>query len=241
MEDVDDLFTKKDMRKRKEKKRSLKQTNKEMEECTRENFKKMKEEIDELRKKETDRDKEFAELKKKIEDQSRNTKSAEPEYALQFTKEAYLSKGFIESAKWIKEAVAKNMMVKMNDDDNRDRFEVLQLSKKSSTYLGIRTCARYNRGEQCNFGKWHTTHKPDYFVKNDTQPDLDVESQDTYRAHRLRNFKQSEVPQSSIQERIGTRNEIRLHACTLCMEAFGSANGHSVLNCPWILKKNWNH
>jgi len=87
-----------------------------MEDCTRENFKKMKDEIDELRKKELDRAKEFAEQKKKIEEHSQYTssKDAEPEYALQFTKDSYLSKGFIESAKWIKEVVAKNMTEKMN-------------------------------------------------------------------------------------------------------------------------------
>jgi len=236
MEDDDDLFTKKDLRKRKEKKRMHKQT-KDMEDCTRENFKKMKEEIDELRKKELDRAKEFAELKKKIEEQSQQTsrKYAEPEYALQFTKDAYLNKGFIESAKWIKEIVAKNMIEKMNADENKERFEVLQISKKASTHIGIRTCARYNRGEICNFGKWHATHKPDFLGENGNN----VEG-DTYLAHRLRKLKSTEVPQSSIQERIGIRNEIRIHSCTLCMEAFGTAIGHSVLNCPWILKKNWN-
>jgi len=87
----------------------------------------MKDEIDELRKKELDRAKEFAEQKKKIEEHSQYTssKDAEPEYALQFTKDSYLSKGFIESAKWIKEVVAKNMTEKMYSDENKERFEVL--------------------------------------------------------------------------------------------------------------------
>jgi len=75
------------------------------------------------------------------------------------------------------------------------------------------------------------THKPDFKSEGGNS----VEG-DTYLAHRLRKLKSTEVPQSSIQERIGMRNEIRIHSCTFCMEAFGSANGHSILNCPWILE-----
>jgi len=48
----DELFSRKDLRKKKEKKRSHKATK---DEITKESFKKMKEEIDELRKKESDR------------------------------------------------------------------------------------------------------------------------------------------------------------------------------------------
>jgi len=216
MEDIEDeIFNRKDTRKRKDKKRNHKQT-RDMAECTKESFKKMKE--------------------RKIDEQSRNSIHHEtgPEYALQFSKDTYLEKGFIESAKWIKDVVAKNMLEKMNEEQSKKRFEVLLTSKKSSTFLGIRTCARYNRGEQCNFGKWHSTHKP--------QPEgQQLNHEDTYLAHRQRKMLHTEETPTSIHERLGRRNEMRLHSCTLCMEVFGSANGHSVLRCPWILKKNWTY
>jgi len=235
----EELFSKKELRKKKDKKRA--RQSKEMEDCTKESFKRMKDEIDELRKRELDRAKEFDELKRKIEEQTCNGQiPRDDDYALKFSKDIYLSKGFIESAKWIKEFVAKNMIDAMNEEKNREKFEVLLRSKKASTYLGIRTCARYNRGEMCNYGKWHSTHKPEVHGGS-SQNQLD---QNSYLAHRLRkaNLTEDQIREQqgpSIQDRLGRKNEIRLHACTLCMEALGSANGHSVLNCPWILLKNW--
>jgi hypothetical protein len=238
----EELLNKKELRKKKDKKRAHRQTKSpDVEECTKESFKKMKDEIDELRKRELDRTKELDELKKRIDEQSclSANSSGELSYALNFSKDTYLSKGFIESAKWIKEVIAQNLIEKMNEEANKSKFDVILRSKRASTYLGIRTCARYNRGEMCNFGKVHSTHKPD-FAPNQRSP----ENASTYREHRLRKdastgSENNDHPTSSVMDRLGTRNEMRLHACTLCMEAFGSANGHSVLNCPWILQKNW--
>ena len=218
----EDLFDKKELRKRKDKKRQHKQ--REKEECTRESFKKMKDEIDELRRKETERAKELEQLKKKIdkrnEEMTDKETEKEIEYALGFNKDTYLSKGFIESAQWIRNTLAKSMIEKMLDEQNRERFEVLVTSKKASAYLGVRACARFNRGEECSSGKWHTTQKIEaIWTKNGTN-----------HPERLanRNVEQAQK-----------RNELRLHICTLCLDALGSANGHSVLNCPWILIKNW--
>lgn len=224
----DDLFERKELRKKKEKKRQHKQRDKD--DCTKESFKKMKEEIDELRRKETERAKELEQLKKKIEEKEsespKKEKEKEVEYAIGFDKQTYLGKGFIESAQWIRNTLAKNMNAKMLDDKNKEKFEALITAKRASTYLGVRACARFNRGEECSGGKWHTTNKIEaIWTKHsnnylDTQPD--------HQSSRNRN---GDLTQK--------RNELRLHICTLCLDALGSANGHSVLNCPWILKKNW--
>ncbi len=222
---TDDLYEKRDFRKRKEKKRSHK--SKEKDECSKESFKKMRQEIDELRKKESERAKELDQLKQQIlmkECEAIQQSNEEIEYALGFTKDEYLGRGFIESAQWIKNEVAKEMIEQISLDENRVRFEGMMITKRASTHMGIRTCARYNRGEECNLGKWHATHKTDnIWACNDARHGLQAHSH----------------PQSERIERKTKRNELRLHACTLCAEALMSINGHSVLNCPWILKKNW--
>jgi len=221
-EDVDDLFDKKDLRTRKEKKRNHKQT-RDKEDIAKESFKKMKEEIDELRKRELDRQKELDELKKKIEEQTCQQKQStrsripEPVYTLGFDKETYLKKGFIESAKWIRETLAKNMIEKMTQEKNFNRFEPLLIARKKSAYLGARACARFNRGEECQQGRWHTTLK---HGRQDPDPGM-------------RPSNQGRDDQGS------KKAELRLHACTLCLEALGAAFGHTVLDCPWIQKKNW--
>jgi hypothetical protein len=104
----------------------------------------------------------------------------------------------------------------MKEKQFEQSFECFKTSKEYSIYLGIRTCARYNRGEECNLGRIHTTHKPDWQENRPHQPSTSTEPTPRPR-----------------------KNEMRLHSCTLCMEALGSAHGHSVLNCPWILQKNW--
>jgi hypothetical protein len=225
-DDHDELFGKKDLRRKKHKKRQ----HKEKDECTREGFKKMKDEIDELRRKELERARELEDLRKKIEmnEQSNKAKNGEgekekdeTEYALGFDRKCYLSKGFIESAIWIKQVLAKNLMIEIERDENKLKFTSSLISKKSSAYLGYRACARFNRGEECALGKWHMTHKPDgLWTKHQS----------------------NQPPQKRTTERGGEnvkRNELRLHVCTLCLEAFGTAIGHSVLECPWIFKKNW--
>jgi hypothetical protein len=232
-EDTDSLFDRKDTRKKKDKKRQHKAI-KEKEECSRESFKKMKEEIDELRRREIERAKELDILKKKIEEKELNpieSAKTEEEYALEFDKEAYLNKGFIESAIWIKNVLAKNLLEKINKDNHGVRFAALIATKKVSSYLGYRACARFNRGEECSLGKWHLTHKPDGIWTRKHLPE-----------HRQSNNNNSSNNNDigGMEPQQSKRNELRLHVCTLCLEAFGSANGHNVLNCPWILKKNWN-
>ena len=135
-EENEDLFERKDLRRKKDKKRSHKQTN-DKDEYAKESLKKMKDEIEELRKREVSRAKEFDELKKKIEaqDKSQSNRDIKPDYALDFDKDLYLNKGFIESAKWIKDVVAKNMMAKMTSERNKIKFEALTTTKKFSTFL----------------------------------------------------------------------------------------------------------
>ncbi len=227
-EDHEEMFDKRDFRKKKDKKRQ----HKEKEECTRESFKKMKEEIDELRRKEVERTKELEELKKKIDDKqidsadSKNEKEKEEEYALNFDKNAYLSKGFIESAVWIKNVLAKSLLEKVSEERNVLKFASIMKTKKTSGYLGYRACARYNRREECNLGKWHLTHKPDGLWTKQRQQELNQS-------------KLSQNSRTNDGDQPPKRNELRLHVCTLCLEAFGSANGHSILNCPWIKKNSW--
>jgi hypothetical protein len=215
----DELFKRKDIRKKKEKKRAHKHNK---DEITKESFKRMREEIDELRKNELEKTQELEKLKKKLEMQElERVDQNKDEYALGFDRTEYLNKGFIESAKWIKNVIAKNMLEKMNLDDQKEKFASSTIVKKASTHMGIRTCARYNRGEVCTLGKCHSTYQVPYDAR-----------------HRINQGSQTELDQSQSDPR--RRNEMRLHACTLCMEALMSANGHSVLNCPWILEKNWN-
>lgn len=113
------------------------------------------------------------------------------------------------------------MMEKMKDEPYVGRFETLAIAKKSSNNLGYRACARYNRNEECNLGKWHLTHKPDGM----------------WTTHGLQ--RQMDARDPSTRPSMTRRNELRLHVCTLCLEALGAAMGHRVLDCPWILKKNW--
>ncbi len=234
-DDEDEVTGKKDTRDGKKKRQHKKETS--CEDYTKESFKKMKEEIDQMRRRETERAKELEELKKRIEENKRSTEQ-NLEFDLDFDRDAYLSKGFIDSAKWIKEVVSKNLLEKLKEEKNSKRFESMTMIKKASTHLGIRTCARYNRGEICHFGKLHSTHKPEspWSQQERNSEDPNRQNHETYRDYRLR---KSDDASSSIQDRLGKKNEVRIHACTLCMEAFGTANGHNVLNCPWILKKSW--
>jgi hypothetical protein len=36
-----------------------------------------------------------------------------------------------------------------------------------------------------------------------------------------------------------TRAELRIHCCTLCLEALGIICGHPLLKCPWIYEETW--
>ncbi len=219
----EDLFDRKELRKKKNKKRNHKSV-REKEETAKESFKRMKEELDELRKKESERAKELEELKKKIEEKEKVQQPELIHYALGFDKNAYLNKGFIESAQWVKNDIAKKMIEKMNEEGFKEKFSTFLISKNASVYLGYRACARFNRNEECNLGQWHLTHKPDGLW--------------TQNGLRQRHG-QEENPGEYSRVRQQRRNEIRLHVCTLCLEALGSAVGHCILDCPWILEKNW--
>lgn len=223
----EDLFERRDVRKKKDKKRQHK-SSKMREETNRDNFKRMKDELDELKKRELERTKELDELKKKILDKEMSQQSMEDEYEFGFDKNAYLSKGFIESAQWVQNTLAKQMLEKMNEAEYKEKFSALLLSKNVSTHLGYRACARFNRNEECNLGKWHMTHKLD----------------GVWTTHGINRHRGHQHDQSGQSGQFGSvqhnrRNEIRLHVCTLCLEAFGAAFGHRVPECPWILKKNW--
>jgi hypothetical protein len=99
--------THKSNKKKLDKKRSHK-VDKGMDECDRESLmNEMKEEIDEMRKREIEKTKELEQLKKKIDEQSKSTDVSEPKYALEFDKQSFLNRGFIESAKWIKDVLTK--------------------------------------------------------------------------------------------------------------------------------------
>ncbi len=217
--------------KRKKEKRRHRREEREMDEFNKESFKKMKQEIEDLRRKEREREKELDELKNRIESKEKEKDKERPaekvDYALNFDRDEYLKKGFIESAKWLKDVIATNLTEKMKEENFKSKFEFISIAKKASTHLGMRTCARFNRGEECNLGRWHMTHK---------------ESNEPIRPKQLwtRNHFQP-VNHNPAQDRDSyqRRNEIRLHVCTLCLDAFGAAFGHSALNCPWILKKNW--
>jgi len=220
----EELFERRDVRKKKEKKRQHK-SSKTREDSNRDDFKRMKDELDELKKRELERTREIDELKKKILDKEMSHQSNEVEYEFGFDKNAYLSKGFIESAQWVQNTLAKQMLEKMNETEYKVKFSTLILSKNVSTNLGYRACARYNRDEECKLGKWHMTHKID-----------GVWTSNGINRHRGLQHDQS-GQSGSVQH--SRRNEIRLHVCTLCLEAFGAAFGHRVTECPWILKKNW--
>ena len=170
---------------------------------------KMKHEMEEMKKT-------IAELTK-LTGQSETTKSKrnEIEYALGFDKNNYLEMGFINSAIWITNVVAVNMKERMKEDETR--WEVLQQMKPSFT-AGT-PCATFNRGEPCNLGKWHSTPRKQNVKARLAEPFAPP-------------IQRNAVIQSS-------REELRIHACTLCMKALGVASGHPVLDCPWILEKNW--
>ncbi len=220
-DDSDDLFIeKKEMRKNKRDKKRSHRDLANKDELSKESFKKMKREIEEMRKREVERTRELEDLKKKIETQQLQSKEVkQDDFALDFEKEKYLGKRFIESAKWIKDVVAKNMTEKMLTEENRSRFDVFLVAKQNSKHLGVRTCARFNRGEHCSQGKWHMTH-----IQPSGRPEV------LWTRHR----------HGTNTDEDNTRaNEVRLHACTLCIEPLGAAHGHGILDCPWILEKNW--
>jgi hypothetical protein len=74
-------------------------------------------------------------------------------------------------------------------------------------------CATFNRGEACGQGLWHTAPNKKHISNRIMEP--------------LRNVKQS------------SREELRIHCCTLCIKGLGIMINHPILQCPWILESNW--
>jgi len=126
-----------------------------------------------------------------------------------FSPEEYLSQGFIASANWISEKIAKNMRDRMSKMEERWKaFKQI----KNAEYNGVKSivpCVTFNRGEGCRLGIWHTT---------------------------LKKYSNNE---SDLARRLLTREELRVHCCTLCLKALGVICMHSVIDCPWILEENW--
>jgi len=145
-----------DERKKKEKK-AKKRTKKErdddnMDEDSKRKFAKLQNEMDEMRKK-------ILTLTSTKDTPLVSQTSNLRTYALGFSTDEYLSQGFIASANWIAEKIAKNMrdrMMKMED-----RWRVFK-HLKTVEYNGgksIVPCVTFNRGEGCRLGIWHTTLK----------------------------------------------------------------------------------
>ena len=167
---------------------------------------------------------EMEEMKKKLDELTKFTEPKEKEKhkieveerksALGYDEKTYLSMGFINWAIWITNTIATKMTEKM--EENVERWEPFK-KMHTSSIVGT-PCATFNRGEPCHLGKWHT-------------------------ASRKRNVKQrlnNPFPSRQINPSIQSSNEeLRIHACTLCLKSLGVMSGHSVVNCPWILEKNW--
>lgn len=198
-----DILGAKDKRGKKERKRQQKES-KRKESTSEESYKKLKEELEEWK-------------NKAIEYEKKNKEEKTQEgYALEFKKEEYLAMGFMESSHWVAKTLAKRLNSKIREEK---KYEFM--FKLSGQITGARTCARYNRGEECNLGKWHTSVK-----KLEREADTGASRTGTSRTFQ-RNSKQ------------GAREELRLHACTLCSEAFGLLSEHMILSCPWIQPCTW--
>ncbi len=157
---------------------------------------------------------EMEKLQNKIDELERTEEKKK--FALKFDPKEYLKKGFIESAIWIKNSLAVNMQEKMKSHEPKWSTLILKQSSEIGT-----PCVTFNRGEQCLLGIWHTAPKK------------------THITNRLGRRIGSNEHTSS---RIGlqsAREELRIHCCSLCHKALGLAANHSVLDCPWIIEKNW--
>jgi len=162
-------------------------------------FARLQEEVDEMRKT-------IKKLTSVNDNKPVKKSSNKNKYALDFDPEEYLSLGFIASANWIAEKIAKNMRERMMKADGRwEAFKKMRNSEMRSMV----PCVSFNRGEGCRLGSWHTTLKKMSSTEHD------------------------------ISRRTLTREELRVHCCTLCLKALGVLCTHSVIDCPWTLEENW--
>ncbi len=185
-------------KKKKGKKRSKKDCDKHDDEA-KSKFAKLQEEMDEMRKT-------IKKLTSAKDVKPTKQSTNKIKYALKFDPEEYLSLGFIASANWIAEEIAKNMRERMMKSDGRwEAFKKMRNLEMRSMV----PCVTFNRGEGCRLGSWHTTLKKMSSTEHD------------------------------ISRRTLTREELRVHCCTLCLKALGVICTHSVIDCPWILEENW--
>ena len=202
-----DSRAKKEKRKKKKKDQTkIEEKERETIESSKESVKKLKEELDEMR-----QTIEKLSAKTTVNLNPVNSKR----YALGFTPEEYLALGFLESANWIGDKIAVNMKERM--DSMEGRWEVFKMLKPPDM-RSMRTCATFNRGENCRQGKWHTAQK---------------------RIPIVERIAGAQPQRNNVHSSNGFREELRVHACTLCMKALGVLCMHSVLDCPWTLEDNW--
>lgn len=154
---------------------------------------------------EKEKDEELKRLQREVEEWKSKAEQMEMDKqmnknALGFTLEKYMGLSYIEAAKWIAIEVKQAFKARMEEQPEMFYWTKLVRGKYS---MGARTCARFNRGEYCNNGKWHTFDKK--------------------KAEDL------EEPEK----------ELRLHGCTLCLEALGIWSVHPVVDCWWIQERTW--
>jgi hypothetical protein len=194
-----EVLQQKDSRGKKERKKVQKKL-KEKEASGKSEMKKMKAQMAEMQKL-------VDEMKKeKAEGKVLHTKG----FALGFSKEEYLSLGYLPSAQYVNNTIAANLLEKL---EKTDKFPILK--KLNFQVTGVRTCAKYNRGEDCKLGKWHSSPK---------------------RRNQNLNDRETYSPMNSTQP---AREELRVHGCTLCSDAMGIVSGHPVLECPWLDEDTW--
>jgi hypothetical protein len=166
--------------------------------------KKEKKELKRKGKTSDDRDEEMKRLQREVEEWKRKAEQMEMDKklnnrALGFSVEKYMELSYIEAAKWIANDVTQAFKARM--DEQKEKFYWTKLVRGKYS-MGARTCARFNRGEYCSNGKWHTIQRPS-------------------------------------TDREEPEKELRLHGCTLCLEALGIWSVHPVVDCQWLFEKTW--
>ena len=204
-----DSRAKKDKKKKKKKEKTMEEKEKETIELSRESVKRLKEEIDVMRQ---------TIEKLSAEASGSGVSTPAPKYALDFDPKEYLAMGFLESANWIGDKIAVTMKERMEKMEGR--WEVFKMLKPPDL-RSMRTCATFNRGENCRQGKWHTVQKKIPMVD------------------RIAGAQVPHMQRSNLNQGNAYRDELRVHACTLCVKALGVLCMHSVLDCPWTLEENW--
>ena len=156
------------------------------------------------------KDEELKRLQKEVDEWKAKAGQMEKEkkinsFALGFTVEKYMTLSYVMAAKWIAIEIRQAFRERM--DEQPENFFWTKLVKGKYS-MGARTCARFNRGEYCNNGKWHA----------------------------LKVYKKPEEAEEQDADKEAER-DLRLHGCTLCVEALGIWSVHPVIECPWVLER----